>query len=77
MEKGQRRMCGRVPNAPMERAAWTTERRVVQELMVMHSHVEADAAGRDESKPAERRRRVRRYWYAGEFICSVCVIDRK
>ena len=71
MEKGQRRMCGRVPNAPMERAAWTTERRVVQELMVMHSHVEADAVGREERRPAERRRRVRRYWYAGEFILLV------
>lgn len=68
MEKGQRRMCGRVPNAPMAWAAWTTERRVVQELMVMHSHVEAEAVGREDSNPAERRRRVRRYWYAGEFM---------
>mmetsp|Transcript_6708 Transcript_6708/g.18734 ORF Transcript_6708/g.18734 Transcript_6708/m.18734 type:complete len:243 (+) Transcript_6708:339-1067(+) len=70
MENGQRRMCGRVPNAPMDRAACTTERSVVHELMVMHSHVEAEAVGREDSTPADRRRRVRTYRYAGESMVA-------
>jgi len=76
MENGHKRMCGRVPRAPIEREACTTDKRVVQELIVMHWHVVAEAGvgPRDDSAVAERRRRVRRYWYAGEFMFAFFVV---